>query len=100
MYKIEIEIGPYDWSSNEKVTIETSNFELISIIQEFIEFQKDHNWCVEYDVTDEYEYNQCDEDDEDFDIVMEFGEDEAEEEEYNIGDWYYDEDGSVWERIM
>jgi len=95
MYKIEIEIGEYDWSSSEKVTIETTSFEKIAIITEFIEFQKDHNWCVDYDVTDEY--NQCDEDDEDFDIVMEFGEDE--EEEYDIGDWYYDEDGSVWERI-
>ena len=95
MYKIEIEIGEYDWSSNEKVTIETSSFEKIAIITEFIEFQKDHNWCVDYDVTDEY--NQCDEDDEDFEIVMEFGEDDV--EEYDIGDWYYDEDGSVWERI-
>jgi len=95
MYKIEIEIGEYDWSSSEKVTIETTSFEKIAIITEFIEFQKDHNWCVDYDVTDEY--NQCDEDDEDFAIVMEFDEDE--EEEYDIGDWYYDEDGSVWERI-
>jgi len=96
MYKIEIEVGEYNWSSDEKVTIETSNFELISIIQEFIEFQKDHNWCVEYDVTEEYEYNQCDEDE-----GIELVEDEtADDEEYNIGDWYYDEDGSVWERIM
>ena len=95
MYKIEIEIGEYDWSSSEKVTIETTSFEKIAIITEFIEFQKDHNWCVDYDVTDEY--NQCDEDDEDFEIVMEFGEDDV--EEYDIGDWYYDEDGSVWERI-
>jgi hypothetical protein len=93
MYKIEIEIGEYDWSSNEKVTIETSSFEKIAIITEFIEFQKDHNWCVDYDVTDEY--NQCDEDDEDFEIVIDLDE----EEEYDIGDWYYDEDGSVWERI-
>ena len=100
MYKIEIEIGDYAWSVDEKLTIETSDFDKIAIIQEFIEFQKDHGWCVEYDVTEEYELNQCDEDDEDFAIVMEFDEDEVEEEEYNIGDWYYDEDGSVWERIM
>jgi hypothetical protein len=96
MYKIEIEVGEYDWSSNEKVTIETSDFDKIAIIQEFIEFQKDHGWCVEYDVTEEYEYNQCDEDD-----CIDLVEDEtADDEEYNIGDWYYDEDGSVWERIM
>jgi hypothetical protein len=95
MYKIEIEIGDYAWAVDEKVTIETSDFDKIAIIQEFIEFQKDHGWCVEYDVTEEYEFNQCDEDDEDFEIVIDLDE----EEEYDIGDWYYDEDGSVWERV-
>jgi hypothetical protein len=91
MYKIEIEIGGYDWSSPEKVTIETSDFDKIAIIQEFIDFQQSHAWCVDYDVTDDYEYNQCDED------CIVFGEDE--DQEFDIGDWYYDEDGSVWERI-
>ena len=95
MYKIEIEIGDYAWSADEKLTIETSDFDKIAIIQEFIEFQKDHGWCVEYDVTEEYELNQCDEDDEDFEIVIDLDE----EQEYDIGDWYYDEDGSVWERV-
>jgi hypothetical protein len=94
MYKIEIEVGEYDWSSNEKVTIETSSFEKISIITEFIEFQKDHGWCVDYDVTEEYELNQCDEEVEDYEI-----EEVEEDEEYEIGDWYYAEDGTVWERI-
>jgi hypothetical protein len=94
MYKIEIEVGEYDWSSNEKVTIETSSFEKISIITEFIEFQKDHGWCVDYDVTNEYELNQCDEEVEDYEI-----EEIEEDEEYEIGDWYYAEDGTVWERI-
>jgi hypothetical protein len=98
MYKIEIEIGAYNWSTDEKVTIETSDFDKIAIIQEFIEFQKDHGWCVEYDVTDEY--NQCDEDDEDdYAFVMGLVEEDEVEAEYDIGDWYYDEDGSVWERI-
>jgi hypothetical protein len=95
MYKIEIEIGEYAWSVDEKITIETNDFDKIAILQEFIEFQKDHGWCVDYDVTDEYEYNQCDEDDEEFEIVTELDE----VEEYEIGDWYYDEDGSVWERV-
>ena len=95
MYKIEIEVGEYDWSSTEKVTIETNDFDKIAIIQEFIEFQKDHGWCVDYDVTEEYEFNQCDEDD-----FIELVEDEtADDEEYEIGDWYYAEDGTVWERI-
>lgn len=93
MYKIEIEVAEYDWSSNEKVTIETNDFDKIAIIQEFIEFQKDHGWCVEYDVTEEFAYNQCDEDD-----CIEFVESE-EVEEYEVGDWYYDEDGSIWERV-
>jgi hypothetical protein len=95
MYKIEIEIGEYAWSVDEKITIQTNDFDKIAILQEFIEFQKDHSWCVDYDVTDEYEYNQCDEDDEEFEIVTELDE----VEEYEIGDWYYDEDGSVWERV-
>jgi len=95
MYKIEIEIGEYAWSVDEKITIETNDFDKIAILQEFIEFQKDHGWCVDYDVTDEYEYDQCDEDDEEFEIVTELDE----VEEYEIGDWYYDEDGSVWERV-
>jgi hypothetical protein len=95
MYKIEIEIGEYAWSVDEKITIETNDFDKIAILQEFIEFQKDHGWCVDYDVTDEYEFNQCDEDDEEFEIVTELDE----VEEYEIGDWYYDEDGSVWERV-
>ena len=94
MYKIEIEVGEYDWSSNEKVTIETNDFDKIAIIQEFIEFQKDHGWCVDYDVTEEYEFNQCDEEVEDYEI-----EEVEEDEEYEIGDWYYAEDGTVWERI-
>ena len=85
MYKIEISIGDYDWS-NDSLTIETSDFDKIAIIQEFIEFQKMYGWAVDYDVTDEYEYNQCDEEDE-------------ESEEYEIGEVVEDEDGAVWERV-
>jgi len=89
MYKIEIDISEWDFG-NETVTIETGDFDKIAIIQEFIEFQKDHGWCVDYDVTDEFEYNQCDED--------EIDEDE-ESEEYEIGEHVEDEDGIVWERV-
>jgi len=54
MYKIEIDIS--DWGGDEKVNIETSDFDKIEIIREFIEFQKDHGWAVDYDVvTDEDE---------------------------------------------
>jgi hypothetical protein len=89
MYKIEINIGEYSWST-DLVTIETDDFDKIAIIQEFIEFQKMYGWAVEYDVTDEYEYLQ--EDDEE-----EVEDDEAEEIE--VGEVVEDEDGIVWERV-
>ena len=95
MYKIEINIAEWEFA-NDSVTIETDDFEKIAIIQEFIEFQQLHGWCVDYDVTDEYEYNQCDEE------VSE-EEDETEEdeesEEYEIGETVEDDDGIVWERV-
>ena len=94
MFKIEIDIAEWDCAS-DTVTIETSDFDKIAIIQEFIEFQQLHGWCVDYDVTDEYEFNQCDEDDEDAD---ESDEDE-EYAEYEIGETVEDDDGIVWERV-
>lgn len=96
MYKIEINIAEWDFGS-DTVTIETEDFEKIAIIQEFIEFQQLHGWCVDYDVTDEYEYNQCDEDEvsEDEDESVE----DEEDEEYEIGEIVEDEDGVVWERV-
>jgi len=91
MYKIEIDIAEWDFGS-DKVTIETTDFSKAQIIQEFIEFQQLHGWGVEYDVTEDYEY-QCDEEDE-----VEIYEDE-ESEEYEIGETVEDEDGLVWERV-
>ena len=95
MYKIEIDIADWDFGS-DKVTIETTDFTKAQIIQEFIEFQQMHNWCVDYDVTEDYEY-QCDEE-EDEDYEDESAEDE-EYEEYEIGETVEDDDGIVWERI-
>jgi len=95
MYKIEINIAEWEFG-DDSVTIKTDDFDKIAIIQEFIEFQQLHGWCVDYDVTDEYEYNQCDEEvseDED-----ETDEDE-ESEEYEIGETVEDDDGIVWERV-
>jgi len=92
MYKIDIDIADWDFGS-DKVTVETMDFDKIAIIQEFIQFQKDHDWCVDYDVTEDYEY-QCDEE------ADEEDEDEYEEaEEYEIGEIVEDEDGIVWERV-
>lgn len=94
MFKIEIDIAEWDFGK-DKVIVETEDFDKIAIIQEFIEFQQNHAWCVDYDVTDEYEFNQSDEDEEDAD---ESDEDE-ESEEYEIGEIVEDDDGVVWERV-
>ena len=51
---------------NEKITVETWDFDKIEIIKDFIEFQEEHGWAVEYEAID------CD--DEDF-------EEDSEEEE-------------------
>ena len=51
---------------NEKITVETWDFEKIEIIKDFIAFQEEHGWAVEYEAVEL--------DDEDF-------EDSEEEEE-------------------
>lgn len=97
MFKIEIDIAEWDFRS-DKVIVETSDFDKIAIIQEFIEFQQNHDWCVDYDVTEDYEY-QCDEEEvsEDED---EYEIDEYEEDaEYEIGEIVEDEDGLIWKRV-
>ena len=64
MYKVEIKIGDWDFAQDEVVTIETSDFEKAQIIQEFIEFQKDYGWAVEYVAApDDDEFDDEDEDD-------------------------------------
>jgi hypothetical protein len=94
MFKIEIDIAEWDFGT-DTVTIETDDFEKIAIIQEFIEFQQLHGWCVDYDVTEDYEY-QCDEEDEvDEDEIYE----DEESEEYEIGEIVEDEDGVTWVRV-
>ena len=93
MYKIEIDIADWDFGS-DKVTVETMDFDKIAIIQEFIEFQKNHDWCVDYDVTEDYEY-QCDEEEVEEDEIVE----DEEFAEYEIGEIVEDEDGIFWERV-
>ena len=48
---------PFGWTGNEKITVETFDFEKIQIIQAFIQFQEENGWAVEYEAID------CDEDD-------------------------------------
>jgi len=77
MYKIEISLG---WE--EKVVIETDDFNKIALIQEFIALQEDCGWGVE-----DEELSFEDEDgnvwyyDEELDEWIEWVEDEEEEEE-------------------
>lgn len=63
--KFEMEFG---WSGNEKITVETYDFDKIQIIQEFIEFQEENGWAVNYEavVSDDFE----EEDTEDEEVVI------------------------------
>ena len=47
--KFEMEFG---WIGNEKIAVETHDFEKIQIIQDFIQFQEEHGWEVEYEAID------------------------------------------------
>ena len=98
MYKIEINIAEWDFG-DDSVTIETNDFEKIAIIQEFIEFQQLHGWCVDYDVTDEYEYNQCDEEVSEDEVDEDETDEDEEYAEYEIGEIVEDEDGATWVRV-
>jgi hypothetical protein len=90
MYKVVIEIGDWSWNEDEKVTIETVDFEKAQIIQEFIEFQKDHGWAADYELSQEYVDNQSEEEEEEV---------EDELNDYVVGDMVEDEDGLVWELV-
>ena len=45
--KFEMEFGYF---GNNKLSIETHDFEMIEIFQKFVEFQESYGWAVEYDV--------------------------------------------------
>ena len=44
-----MEIG---YIQNEKITVETWDFDKIEIIKDFIAFQEDHGWAVEYEAVE------------------------------------------------
>jgi len=50
--KFEMEFG---WTGSEKIVVETHDFEKIQVIQEFIQFQEENGWEVEYEAIDELE---------------------------------------------
>jgi hypothetical protein len=93
MYKVVIDIGDWSWDEDQKVTIDTSDFDKVQIIQEFIEFQKDHGWAVDYEAV-EYEDEELEEEE-----LEEEEEEESEEAEYAVGDIVEDDDGLVWELV-
>ena len=45
-----MEIG---YIQNEKITVETWDFDKIEIIKDFIAFQEDHGWAVKYEAIDD-----------------------------------------------
>ena len=47
--KFEMEFG---WIGNEKIIVETHEFEKIQIIQDFIQFQEENGWEVEYEAVE------------------------------------------------
>jgi len=47
--KFEMDIG---YIENEKITVETWDFEKIEIIKSFVEFQEEHGWAVDYEAVD------------------------------------------------
>jgi hypothetical protein len=44
---------PFGWTGNEKITVETFDFDKIQVIQEFIQFQEENGWEVEYEAIDD-----------------------------------------------
>jgi hypothetical protein len=71
MYKVEIDISA--WGGDEKVVIETNDFDKVQIIQEFIELQINSGWAADYAILED---DQEDEEDEENEIGFVEEEDE------------------------
>ena len=54
--KFEMEFGAF----NDKLVIETSDFDIIKIFQEFIMFQEAYGWAVEYEAIPQKENEEVD----------------------------------------
>ena len=50
MYKLVIDLS---WIEDEKVTVESHDFEKIKIIQEFVAFQEENGWEIDYEAVDD-----------------------------------------------
>ena len=62
--KFEMEFGYF---GNNKLSIETHDFEMIEIFQKFVEFQENYGWAVEYVATPDGEDFEEDETEEELD---------------------------------
>ena len=51
--KFEIEFG---WIGNEKVTIESWDFEKITEIHNFIQFMEENGWAVDYEAVESIDF--------------------------------------------
>ncbi len=58
MYKLVIDLC---WIDDEKVTVESHDFEKITIIQEFIAFQEENGWAVDYEATEPLDFEDTEE---------------------------------------
>lgn len=55
--KFEMEFGYF----NDKLVIETHDFDMIKIFQEFVEFQEAHGWAVNYEAIRPLDFDDEDE---------------------------------------
>jgi len=62
--KFEMEFGYF---GNNKLSIETHDFEMIEIFQRFVEFQENYGWAVEYVAAPDNEFDEEDDTEEEID---------------------------------
>lgn len=63
--KFEMEFGYF---GNNKISIETNDFDMIQIFQEFVQFQENYGWAVDYiAVPDDDEFEDEDDTEEELD---------------------------------
>jgi hypothetical protein len=75
--KFEMEFGLF---GDNKLVIETHDFELIQIFQEFVQFQENHGWAVEYAAVVDDEFDD-EEEAEELDGITLYGAAEAADKE-------------------
>ena len=80
--KFEMEFGYF---GNNKLSIETHDFEMIEIFQQFVEFQEHYGWAVEYIALPDDEELEDDDTEEELDgAVAEAAAEAADKEWYQL----------------